>query len=143
MRDVHPSLAQGGQFFTCCRKSQAKSSVSDTLLGGHQGVASSLSTALNYAKDKGLFNEVTKGRTSDRYGQPPLTTIPLLCIKSLSLAQVRRVEERGRDHWRRLGRHDIPEVSHVTCPRNRLFIKPFTAHHVTWREKGTTSSGAR
>ena len=43
--------------------------MSDTLLGGHQGVASSLSTALNYAKDKGLFNDITKGRTSDRYSE--------------------------------------------------------------------------
>ena len=32
-------------------------------------MASSLSTALNYAKDKGLFNDITKGRTSDRYGE--------------------------------------------------------------------------
>ena len=54
---------------TVCRKSKAKSSVADTLLGGHQGVASSLSTALNYAKDKGLFNDITKGRTSDRYSE--------------------------------------------------------------------------
>ncbi len=55
--------------FTMCRKCKAKSSVADTLLGGHQGVASSLSTALNYAKDKGLFNDITKGRTSDRYSE--------------------------------------------------------------------------
>ena len=54
---------------TSFRKSKAKSSVSETLLGGHQGVTSSLSTALNYAKDKGLFNDVTKGRTSDRYSE--------------------------------------------------------------------------
>ena len=59
----------GGRNDAMCRKSKAKSSVSDSLLGGHQGVTSSLSTALNYAKDKGLFNEVTKGRTSDRYSE--------------------------------------------------------------------------
>ena len=54
---------------TARRKSRAKSSVSETLLGGNQGVTSSLSTALNYAKDKGLFNDITKGRTSDRYSE--------------------------------------------------------------------------
>jgi hypothetical protein len=86
VRVVHPSTAHRGlhppfcdrpprEFFTSCRKSQAKSSVSDTLLGGHQGVASSLSTALNYAKDKGLFNEITKGRTSDRCAPPPSSTV--------------------------------------------------------------------
>ena len=66
---LQPAKSAANRTVTQCRKSKAKSSVADTLLGGHQGVTSSLSTALNYAKDKGLFNDVTKGRTSDRYSE--------------------------------------------------------------------------